>query len=632
MISINNLTFSFGGRDMYSDLNWHIKPKEKIGLIGYNGAGKSTLLRILVGEYQPNEGTISRAKDCTIGFLNQDLLSYESEKSILAVAMEAFEEATHAQQQIDKLLAEMETNYSDDLIDKLTKWQERFEALEGYTIQSKAEEILEGLSFSTADLQKPLKEFSGGWRMRVMLAKLLLAAPSLLLLDEPTNHLDLPTIQWIEKYINNYEGAVVIVSHDRAFLNNTVEKVAEVHQQQLALYEGNYNFYLTERELRHEIQHNAFKNQQKTIKEAEQFVQRFKAKASKAKQAQSRVKMLEKIDRIEDVVDENASISFQFNFGRQSGKVVTEFKNLSKSYGDLEILKNTSNYLERGDKIALVGANGKGKSTVLRIIDGTEEVDGERIEGHNVSKAFFAQHQLESLTLTNTILEELVQSGSEKTELEIRGILGCFLFTDDDVHKQIKVLSGGEKSRVALAKTLLSESNFLLLDEPTNHLDIQSVNMLVQAMQQYQGSFLVVSHDRHFVQETANKIWWIEDGEIKEYPGTYKEFDHWYENRKSTQVTAAPKKKEKKEKVKQQASPDHKKLKETKQLVRSLEEQIAELEDQKSAKEKELAKESTYANPELLAQYATELKQVESELERVTEKWETAYEEMESLA
>lgn len=527
MLSINNLSFYFGSRPLYEGISLHIKPKDKIGLIGANGTGKSTLLKLIAGEYQPDEGDISKAKDCTIGFLNQDLLSFQSDESIVSVAMQAFEEANKVSAQINEILAKMETDYNDDLIDKLAKKQDAFEALEGYTLQSKAEEILEGLGFKTADLEKPLKTFSGGWRMRVILAKMLLAKPALLLLDEPTNHLDLPSIQWLENYTKTYDGSIVIVSHDRAFLDNCVNKIALVSHQDIQVYAGNYSYYLEESELRNEIQHNSFLNQQKQIKDAEKFINRFKAKASKARQVQSRVKALDKVDKIHDVVEDNASINFNFNFSKPSGKVILELEDTSKSYGDLRILEKTNAAILRGDKIALIGANGKGKSTLLRIIDGTEDTQGNRKDGFNVLKAFFAQHQLESLTLTNEIIEELKQAGSEKTELELRQLLGCFLFSDEDIFKKIKVLSGGEKSRVALAKTLLSEANFLLLDEPTNHLDMQSVNMLIQALDQYEGSLVVVSHDRHFIKHVANKIWYIEDHQIKEYPGTYDEFMYW---------------------------------------------------------------------------------------------------------
>ena len=313
MLSINNLSFYFGSRPLYEGISLHIKPKDKIGLIGANGTGKSTLLKLIAGEYQPDEGDISKAKDCTIGFLNQDLLSFQSDESIVSVAMQAFEEANKVSAQINEILAKMETDYNDDLIDKLAKKQDAFEALEGYTLQSKAEEILEGLGFKTADLEKPLKTFSGGWRMRVILAKMLLAKPALLLLDEPTNHLDLPSIQWLENYTKTYDGSIVIVSHDRAFLDNCVNKIALVSHQDIQVYAGNYSYYLEESEVRNEIQHNSFLNQQKQIKDAEKFINRFKAKASKARQVQSRVKALDKVDKIHDVVEDNASINFNFN-------------------------------------------------------------------------------------------------------------------------------------------------------------------------------------------------------------------------------------------------------------------------------------------------------------------------------
>ena len=482
MISINNLSYLIGDRALYDEASLFISPKDRIGLIGLNGTGKSTLLKMLDGEFEPSSGEINKSKETTIGFLNQDLLSYQTDDSILEVAMQAFGETIKLQHQIDEVLKQMESNYSDNLVDKLAKLQERFEANEGYALQARAEAILEGIGFTTKDLKRPLREFSGGWSMRVMLAKLLLEKPSLLMLDEPTNHLDLPSIQWIENYLQSYEGAIIVVSHDRQFLNNTVNKIVEVYGSKLHSYTGNYDKYESEKEMRNEIQQNAFENQQSKIKQAERFVERFKAKASKAKQAQSRMKALEKMDRIEAVVDENQQVNFQFNFKVKSGRHVKTAKNVSKSYGDLTILKNAEGLIERGDKIALVGANGKGKSTLLRIITNNESFDGHVETGHNVNTAFYAQHQLESLGVNNEILEELKQAGSGKTDQELRGVLGCFLFSDEEVFKKIKVLSGGEKSRVALAKTLISEANFLLLDEPTNHLDILSVSIFVQAL------------------------------------------------------------------------------------------------------------------------------------------------------
>ncbi|WP_425392088.1 ABC-F family ATP-binding cassette domain-containing protein [Ekhidna sp.] len=623
MIDITNLSYYLGDRALYDEASLFIGPKDKIGLIGLNGTGKSTLLKMMVGDAQPSGGKISMSKDTTIGFLNQDLLSFQTQDSILSVAMTAFAESMKIQKEIDKVIKEMEENYRDELVGKLTKLQERFEANEGYSLQSKAEEILEGIGFKTSDLSRPLSEFSGGWRMRVMLAKLLLEKPSLLMLDEPTNHLDLPSIQWIENYLQSYEGAYIIVSHDREFLNRTVNKIVEVSQADLNVYSGNYDFYEEEKALRNELQQNAYENQQKKIKEAERFIERFKAKATKASQAQSKMKMLEKMDRVEEVVDENMKVNFRFNFKTKSGRHVKRLEHISKAYGDLEILKNASIGIERGDKIALIGANGKGKSTLLRIVAGTEPHEGKVQTGHNVINSFYAQHQLEDLNIQNDLLEELKQAGTGKTEQELRSVLGCFLFSDDEVFKKIKVLSGGEKSRVALAKTLISEANFLLLDEPTNHLDMMSVSILVQALQQYEGTLLLVSHDRHFISQVANKIWWIEDKEVKEYPGDFKEFSWWWDKNKKDQKTEATTKESKPEKKKEHTKQRNnteeqhaaKELKKVEQEIEALEANIKLLETQ-------MADPQIYENPQEYEKVNVEYNQKKEELSSLMEKWE----------
>ncbi len=640
MLSINNLSFHFGGRTLYDNASLHIKPKDRIGLIGANGTGKSTLLRLIVGEYQPDGGNISRSSECTIGFLNQDLLSYQSTEPILAVAMQAFERENHLQKQIDKVLHEMETNYRDELVTKLTRLQEEFEGLGGYTMQARAEEILEGLGFTTAELQRPLKEFSGGWRMRVMLAKLLLQKPALLMLDEPTNHLDLPSIEWVEKYLTNYEGATIVVSHDRQFLDNVVETTVEVSGRKLNLYAGNYSFYLEEKALRNEIQQGAFENQQAKIRQTERFIERFRSKATKARQVQSRVKALGRMDVVEEVIDESARVNFRFNFKNQTGRHVLLLENVSKSYPQKPIVQHTSAGIERGDKIALIGANGKGKSTLLRIIAGTEPIEGKRQMGYNVNFSVFAQHQLEALNVNNSILDELKQAGSEKTESELRTILGCFLFSSDDVFKKIKVLSGGEKSRVALAKTLISEANFLLLDEPTNHLDMQSVNILSQALQQYEGTYLVISHDRHFVSRVANKIWYIEDYQIKQYPGTYEEFEWWKEEKEREEKEAAVSKTSTSPKKPSAPKPVYsesekqtfgRSIKKAAQRAQELEKQITGLEKQKASLEARLADPDTYNNAPKLQQANTEYRQIEQLLQTAQQDWETAMLEVEEL-
>ena len=629
MISINDLSYYIGDRPIYDNASLFIGPKDRIGLIGLNGTGKSTLLKMIVGDYQPTSGEINMSNDTSIGFLNQDLLSYLTNDSILHVAMQAFEETLKIQEQIDIVLKEMEDNYRDELVDKLAKLQDRFETNEGYSMQAKAEEILEGIGFSTKDLQRPLKEFSGGWRMRVMLAKLLLEKPSLLMLDEPTNHLDLPSIEWLENYLQSYEGAVIIVSHDRRFLNASINKIVEVTGYQLNMYAGNYDFYLEEKELRNEIQQNAFENQQQKIKEAERFIERFKAKATKAKQAQSRMKMLEKMDRIQEVVDDTMQVDFRFKFKTQSGRHVARLTDISKAYGDLQILKNADAHIERGDKIALIGANGKGKSTLLRIVAGTEKHEGAMEPGHNVSTAFYAQHQLESLHVDNEILEELKQAGSGKTDQELRNVLGCFLFSDEEVFKKIKVLSGGEKSRVALAKTLISESNFLMLDEPTNHLDMLSVSILVQALQQFEGTFLLVSHDRDFIANVANKIWWIEDQEIKEYPGTYEEWHWWYtkEQEKKKPVESTDTKKEKKESA--NTKPRHEQpQKELEKEIAQTEAKIESLEAEIASMEEDMAKPEVYEDDQKMGKLTNKYNSKKAELEKLHTKWEELVEKM----
>jgi ATP-binding cassette subfamily F protein 3 len=630
MISVSNISYFIGGRALYEDASMFIRPTDKIGLIGLNGRGKSTLLKIITGELSVNSGSISKAKDCTIGFLNQDLLSYQTDDAILTVAMEAFKEAVETQRQIEKILHKLETEYSDELVEKLTKLQEKFEHLDGYTMQAKAEEILEGIGFTTKDLHRPLREFSGGWRMRVMLAKLLLEKPSCLLLDEPTNHLDLPSIEWVESYLRNYEGAVVIVSHDRTFLDNVINKTVEVTNEQLVTYEGNYSYYLEEKELREEIQQNAYENQQAKIRQTERFIERFRSKATKAKQVQSRVKALERMDIVNEVVSDVAEVNFKFTFKQTSGRHVVTMKDISKSYGPLEILKHTSGTIERGDKIALIGANGKGKSTLLRIIANTEPIEGERTIGYNVIYGFYAQHQLESLHVDNEILDELKQAGSGKTEQELRNVLGCFLFSDEDVFKKIKVLSGGEKSRVALAKTLISEANFLLLDEPTNHLDFISENILIQALQQYQGTFVVVSHNRHFVNQVANKIWYIENHEIKEYPGTYEEYEYW--RKKNAQAIVAPeppKKAEPKVEKKKEAPPSNH-LKALQSSLKKIESVIEKLVAEKTAIETEMTKPEVYSNFEILGEWQAKFEKNDRQLEEENKRWEAIALEIEA--
>jgi ATP-binding cassette subfamily F protein 3 len=558
LIGLQNVTFEFGARVIVSDATWHIQPGERIGLIGYNGTGKSTLLKVLVGQYTPSKGTVEKGRDTTIGYLHQDLLSFDTSETITEVALGAFERVRALEKEIEQLGIELEANPEDnDILIKYTDALHEIDVLDGYNVQHKAEEVLHGLGFTTADLARPYKEFSGGWRMRVLLAKMILQAPDVLLLDEPTNHLDLPSIEWLEKYLLHYKGSVVIVSHDKFFLNKMVNKIVEVYQQQLNFYTGDYEYYEVEKVQRVEIQQRAFENQQDYIRQQEKFIERFKAKASKAAAAQSIQKRLDKLDVIEDVQIERPNIRINFAVDKTPGKVLVDLKGVSKSYPKQVILENAFAEIERGDKIALIGANGKGKSTLLRIVAGMEDYQGDRVWGHNVDESFYAQHQLESLNLNNTILQEVQECGTKKTDLELRALLGCFLFGGDEVDKRIKVLSGGEKARVALTKTIISKANFLMLDEPTNHLDMVTVELLADALTKYDGSIILVSHDRYFISKTANKIWEIEDEKIIEFKGTYHEWIEWKErmakqkaaNPEATKQTPAEKKQQKVEPV-----------------------------------------------------------------------------------
>ena len=558
LIGLQNVTFEFGARAIVSEATWHIQPGERIGLIGYNGTGKSTLLKLLVGQLTPSKGTIEKGKDTTIGYLHQDLLSFDTSESITEVALGAFERVRALEKEVEKLGVELEANPEDnDLLIKYTDALHEIDLLDGYNINHKAEEVLHGLGFTTKDLSRPYLEFSGGWRMRVLLAKMILQAPDVLLLDEPTNHLDLPSIEWLEKYLIHYKGSVVIVSHDKYFLNKMVNKIVEVYQQQLNFYTGDYEYYEVEKVQRVEIQQRAFENQQDYIRQQEKFIERFKAKASKAAAAQSIQKRLDRLDVIEDVQIERPNIRINFAVEKTPGKVLVDLKGISKSYPKQVILENAFAEIERGDKIALIGANGKGKSTLLRIVAGMEGYEGERVWGHNVDESFYAQHQLESLNLSNTILQEVQECGTKKTDLELRALLGCFLFGGDEIDKKIKVLSGGEKARVALTKTIISKANFLMLDEPTNHLDMVTVELLAEALNKYDGSIILVSHDRYFISKTANKIWEIEDEKIIEFKGGYQEWLEWKERMAKAKVaTSEPAKNTNTKETKKQSKPE----------------------------------------------------------------------------
>ena len=649
LLGLQNLTFEFGARMIVEDATWHIQPNERIGLIGYNGTGKSTLLKVLTRQYLPSKGSVEQGKETTIGFLHQDLLSFDTNDSVLQVAMGAFERVLELEKEIEALGIELEKTGDESLAIEYTDKLHELDVLDGYSIHHKTEEVLQGLGFPNENLQMPYKNFSGGWRMRVLLAKMILMKPDVLLLDEPTNHLDMPSIEWLEKYLSHYQGAVVVVSHDRFFLDRMVNKIVEIYQQQMHFYTGNYTYYQQEKALRIDMQQKAFENQQDYIRQQERVVERFKAKASKAAMAQSIMKKLDKIDRIENVELERPNIKINFLIDKQPGRVLCTLKNVSKSYGDIKILENTGAEIDRGDKIALIGANGKGKSTLLRVIVGNEEHDGERIWGHNVEESFYAQHQLEALNVNNDILEEMKESRSGKTDLELRSLLGCFLFSGDDVEKKIKVLSGGEKARVALAKTIVSKANFLMLDEPTNHLDMHSVELLIEALNKYEGSIVLVSHDRYFISRIANKIWEIEDHKIVEFKGSYAEWEEWKARReaeksKALKTTEAPKATvEKKAPVKEQAPVQQpvqnthidkelkKEYQKHKNRFNQLEEKIAQLNKQKIELEAAMAAPDSYNNKDKFHQTETSYNKVTAELSTLNKEYEVVFEKVMEL-
>jgi ATP-binding cassette, subfamily F, member 3 len=655
LLGLQNVTFEFGARTIVEDATWHIQPNERIGLIGYNGTGKSTLLKVLTGQYSPAKGTVEKGRETTIGFLHQDLLGFDTDDSILEVALGAFERVKQLEKEIEAIGKELERTGDEKLAHDYADKLHEMDVLDGYNIHHKTEEILQGLGFANADLGKPYKLFSGGWRMRVLLAKMILQHPDVLLLDEPTNHLDLPSIEWLEKYLQHYPGAVVIVSHDRYFLDRMVTKIVELYQQELHAYTGNYSYYETEKALRIDIQQKAYENQQDYIRQQSRVAERFKAKASKAAMAQSIIKKLDKLERIENVEIERPNIRMNFTVDKTPGRIVSTIKNAGKSFGELTILENTGAEIDRNDKVALIGANGKGKSTLLRMIGGTEPFEGERIPGHNVVQSFYAQHQLEALNLDYTILEEMQRCGSGKNDLELRQLLGCFLFSGDDVEKRIKVLSGGEKARVALAKTIVSKANFLLLDEPTNHLDMHSVELLIDALNKYEGTLVLVSHDRYFISKIANKIWEIDEHKIREFKGTYTEWEEWKERREAELKKndsgekvkkiekVAEEKSEPKTSTESQVKPHpqptgkpidkdlQKELQRQKKLFTQLEEKIAQLNKTKATLEAALAHPDTYNDKTKFVQTETDYKKAGEELTKLNAAYEVVFEKVMEL-
>jgi ATP-binding cassette subfamily F protein 3 len=497
--------------------------RERIGLVGPNGAGKTTICRILAGVDEPDTGRVSRGRSVTVGYLPQEVTG-SAAGSVLAEALAGFEEVWALEREMETVARALETTPSEALTARYGDLQHRFEALGGYRLESQAKAILSGLGFRPDELGRPLVEFSGGWRMRAALARLLLLGPSLLLLDEPTNHLDLEALAWLESFLADYDGTVVVVSHDRYFLNRMVTSIAELSAAGLTVYHGDYDDYLVEREARHELLEAQARNQAKRIEEIERFIERFRYQATKARQVQSRVKMLARVERIE-VPGAARRIHFKFPEPPRTGRRVAALSGVHKAYGDNVVYAGVDFSVERGDRVALVGDNGAGKSTLLKILAGALPFDrGERVLGAHVAVHYYAQHQLDALTPTNSVLDEIVAAAPDLPHTRLRTILGAFLFSGDAVDKKVTVLSGGEKARLALAKMLVRPAALLCLDEPTNHLDLASREVLEDALAQFPGTIVFISHDRYFINRIATSVLHVDHGRLTRYLGTYDDF------------------------------------------------------------------------------------------------------------
>jgi ATP-binding cassette subfamily F protein 3 len=526
MIQVEAVAKAYAGQPILRDLSWRIPDRERIGLVGPNGAGKTTLCRLLAAVEEPDEGRIVRPRETTVGYLPQEAAGHP-EGSVLAEVLAGFADVWQVEREMEDVAARLAAAAGAEsaaLTARYGDLQHRFEALGGYRLETEANAILSGLGFRPSEFTRPLSEFSGGWRMRAMLARLLLQRPSLLLLDEPTNHLDIESLEWLESFLADYEGTVVIVSHDRYFLNRMVTSIAELAPSGLTVYPGDYDEYLVQRQARRELLEAQARNQAKRIAEIERFIERFRYQASKARQVQSRVKMLDRIDRVM-VEDEARVIRFAFPQPPRTGRRVAALKGIHKAYGDNVVYAGVDFEVERGAKLALVGPNGAGKSTLLRMLAGTLSYDrGERTLGAHVAVHYYAQHQLEALTPTLTILEELERAAPELGQTRLRTILGTFLFSGDTVEKKISVLSGGEKARVALAKMLVRPAALMCLDEPTNHLDLASREVLESALAVFPGTIVFISHDRYFINRIATGIVEVTGGTLVTYLGSYDDY------------------------------------------------------------------------------------------------------------
>ena len=624
MLNAHQITVSFGGETLFDEISFRLGKGDRVGLIGKNGAGKSTLLRLLAQENTPTSGTFAFEKNCKVGYLPQDL-DFEMGRTVLEEAYLAFEEIKaieQRQEEIHTFLASSQDYQSPaylEVLDELTELTSRYEMLGGYTYQAETEKVLLGLGFTVKELNASTSTFSGGWRMRIELAKLLLQENDILLLDEPTNHLDIESIIWLEQFLKKFPGAIVLVSHDRMFLDQVTNRTIEIVQQRIFDFKKSYSKYMVLRKELRAQQLAAQKNQEKEIQQTEKLIERFRAKASKASMAQSLIKKLDKIERIEIDPEEHRSIKFEFKISHQPGKIILQTNEVSKSYEEKEVLKNINLEIERGEKIAFVGQNGQGKSTLAKIIVSELDYEGEVILGHNVQLGYFAQNQSAYLNGEQTVLESAEESATPENRTKVRDLLGAFLFPGAEVEKKVKVLSGGERNRLALCKLLLQPFNVLVMDEPTNHLDIASKAILKEALLKFQGTLILVSHDRDFVQGLCEKVISFKDKEVKVFLG---DINAYLEEKKLSSLKELEKKARKKNEVQKKGDAYEKQKKDRSkaQKLFKVEQQITRLEKEIKAidLELEINYDATIATPNFFDTY----QQKKKKLERLMEEWE----------
>jgi len=636
MIQLSSAGKRYGHKLLFEGADWMITPRDRIGLVGANGTGKSTLMKILAGLETLDYGSVSTAKGISAGYLPQDGLTL-SGRTVFAEGMSVFSELRAMEQEMEDLTGRMSeldqssTEYAQ-VAERYQRIDHEFRTRDGYAIEAQVGSVLMGLGFRKEDWHRPTEEFSGGWQMRIALAKLLLQEPNLLLLDEPTNHLDLEARNWLEEYLTHYPNAFVLISHDRYFLDVTVNKIAEIWNKRIHFYPGNYEKYLTSKTQRMEQLEAAYRNQRERIEQLEIFINRFRYQATKAKQVQSRIKELEKIERIE-LPEEEKTIHFSFPQPKVSGRIVAEFSGVAKSYGEKEVFRDVSFMIERGDRIALVGVNGAGKSTLIKLLAGEEPLsDGNYKLGHNVQADYFAQDQYKELNPDARIFDDISEISPRSTQTELRSLLGCFLFSADEVFKRIGVLSGGERNRYALLRMLLHPANFLLLDEPTNHLDMRAKDVLLEALSKYTGTVVFVSHDRYFIDKLATRVFEIGGGRVEVYPGNYEDYrwrkeggaEKLQEAVRTSTASSQPTNGNKPQVVAESAEPKSKRLnpirrKQMEERVRKLEAEISRTESAIAGCEAAL---QTFVSAEETARSTQELANYRAELQACLKEWE----------